>query len=114
MLSARGERAKKISPVKSGNLQPNQHLEKIITGHNRRLFSALCRRFMDEFARNDSHAVARPARHANARTARALSVSRCVPMPSRLSSKRAFLRGKTSSMARIPRRAIAQDRASAK
>ena len=96
---ARGERAKKISPVISRNLQPNQSLGKIVTGDNRSLLSSICRLFSRAFAREGADAIVRRGKHANSadRAARLLSVIPCVPMPA--SSKRAFLRGKTPNMA---------------
>jgi hypothetical protein len=97
--SARGERAKKISPVIFRNLQPNQSLGKIVTGDNRSLLSSICRLFSRAFAREGADAIVRRGKHANSadRAARLLSVIPCVPMPA--SSKRAFLRGKTPNMA---------------
>ena len=55
----------------------------------------MCRLPSREFARDDDGA--RPANRAYAvdRTVRTLSVLRCIPMPSRLTSRRVFLRGKT-------------------
>jgi hypothetical protein len=52
-LRARGKtfRAKKISPVIDGNLLSIQGLRKIVTGNNRRLFSAMCRLFDRKRAR---------------------------------------------------------------
>jgi len=84
-----------------GNLQTDHGLGKIITGNNRRLPSANCRLFKRVFVREGADAIARRGKRENSadRAARAPSVFRCVPMPARLCSKRAFLRGKTLNMA---------------
>src|ERR1700722_1626418 len=103
---ARGQpfRAKKISPVIGRNLQANRGFPEIVTGDNRRP-SATLREYNARRAltREDADAIARCRTRLRANPTRAAAEDRRVfhpvSVPTRLSSKRALLRGKTPNMA---------------
>ncbi len=100
--AARRERAKKISPVISRNLQANQRVGKIITGNNRRLFSAICRLFDRErastraCARTDALARRRMRAESSRATRATPSTFLRIPMPACLTSMRAIHKRETA------------------